>query len=56
MGLAKSFIVDEQGNIESVVLDYDNFKRIESIMLDLGLAKAMEEELVLRGNKYHENS
>ena len=43
MGLAKSFIVDEQGNIESVVLDYGNFKRIESIMLDLGLAKTMEE-------------
>ena len=43
MGIAKSYIVDDQGNIKSVVLDYDYFRRIESMMLDLGLGKAMEE-------------
>ena len=43
MDLVKSFIVDDQGKIESVVLDYREFKKIEEMILDFGLAKAMDE-------------
>ncbi|MCH7497655.1 MAG: antitoxin [Candidatus Marinimicrobia bacterium] len=43
MDLVKSFIVDDQGKIESVVLDYREFKKIEAMILDFGLAKAMDE-------------
>ena len=43
MELVKSYIVDEAGNIESVVLDYKSFKKMEELILDMGLAKAMEE-------------
>ena len=43
MDLVKSYIVDESGDVESVVLDYKVYKKIESLFLDQGLAKAMEE-------------
>ena len=43
MDLVKSFIVDDQGKIESVILDYREFKKIEEMILDFGLAKAMDE-------------
>ena len=43
MDLVKSFIVDDQGKIESVVLDYREFEKIEEMILDLGLAKVMDE-------------
>ena len=41
--LVKSYITDAKGNIESVILDYKTFRKIEEILLDLGLAKAMKE-------------
>ncbi len=37
------YITDQSGNIKSVVLDYKTFKKIEEILIDYGLAKAMEE-------------
>lgn len=43
MELIKDYIVDETGKVKKVVLDYDTFKKLEGLMLDLGLAKAMEE-------------
>lgn len=43
MVVKKRFIVDEGGNIKSVILDYEAFKKIEELLLDFGLAKAMEE-------------
>lgn len=43
MELAKSYIVDQEGDIQSVVLRYQDYKKIETILLDLGLGKAMEE-------------
>lgn len=43
MELVKDYIVDETGKVKSVVLDYDMFQKLEELMLDLGLAKAMEE-------------
>ncbi len=39
------YITDEQGNIKSVVIDYDTYKKIEEVLLDYGLGKAMEETL-----------
>ncbi len=36
---------DETGDIKKVIIDYESFKKIEEIILDLGLAKAMEEVL-----------
>ena len=41
--LKKSYIVDDEGNPTSVIVDYNQFRKIESLLLDLGLAKAMEE-------------
>ena len=43
MEIQKSYIVDESGDIKKVILDYESFKKIEELILDLGLAKAMEE-------------
>lgn len=43
MEIVKDYIVDETGNVKKVVLDYDMFKKLEGLMLDIGLAKAMEE-------------
>lgn len=43
MEIAKSFITDEEGSIKSVVIDFKTFKKIEDILLDQGLAKAMDE-------------
>ncbi len=37
------YITDQSGNIKSVVLDYQTFKKIEEILVDYGLGKAMEE-------------
>ncbi len=37
------YITDQSGNIKSVVLDYQTFKKIEEILIDYGLGKAMEE-------------
>lgn len=37
------YLTDKSGNIKSIVLDYESFKKIEGILLDYGLGKAMEE-------------
>ncbi|MFQ5675282.1 MAG: antitoxin [bacterium] len=39
----KSFIVDQKGKIESVVLDYNTYRKMEELILDYGLARSMEE-------------
>jgi len=38
----RHYIVDESANVTKVVLDYDIFKKIEEVLLDTGLVKAME--------------
>ena len=43
MEINKSFIVDDSGKIQSVVLDYESYQKMEALLLDFGLAKAMEE-------------
>ncbi|MCH7858781.1 MAG: antitoxin [Candidatus Marinimicrobia bacterium] len=43
MQIKKSFIVNDEGEIQSVVLDYKYYQRIEESLLDYGLSKAMEE-------------
>lgn len=43
MEIAKSFIVNNKGEIQSVVLDYKSYQKIEEMLLDYGLSKAMEE-------------
>ncbi len=45
MEIHKSYIVDESGDIKNVIIDYKSFKKIEELLLDMGLAKAMEEAL-----------
>jgi len=43
MEIIDSYITDEKGNIKSVILDYRLYKKLEELILDSGLAKAMEE-------------
>ena len=43
MELAKEYITNKDGTIKSVVVDYAVFLQIEEVLLDDGLAKAMEE-------------
>ena len=43
MNLVDSFITDKDGNIKDVIIAYDTFKKIESLLLDTGLGKAIEE-------------
>ncbi|MBC8042049.1 MAG: antitoxin [Rhizobacter sp.] len=43
MQWVQSYIVDESGEVKSVVVDYATFKKIEALLLDDGLAKAMLE-------------
>ncbi len=43
MNIAKSYITDESGKIKSVILDYQTYQKIEELLLDEGLLKAMEE-------------
>ena len=43
MDLKKSYIVDDEGKPKAVIIDYDQFSKVESVLLDYGLAKAMEE-------------
>lgn len=43
MDLKKSYIVDEKGKPNAVIVDYEDFIKIEKLLLDYGLAKAMEE-------------
>lgn len=37
------FIVDEEGNVKSVVMDIEDYRKIEEFLLDEGLAIAMKE-------------
>jgi hypothetical protein len=39
----KQFVVDEAGAIQSVIIDYATFHKMEEAILDAGLQKAMEE-------------
>jgi hypothetical protein len=43
MKLIKSYVTDKKGNIKDVIISYENYKRIEEILIDAGLGKAMEE-------------
>ena len=43
MGFAKSYITAEDGSIQSVVIDFETYQRIEQILADQALAKAMDE-------------
>lgn len=43
MNLTKSYIVDDEGKPTAVVIDYNSFNKIENLLLDYGLGKAMEE-------------
>lgn len=43
MNIMKSYITDESGNIKSVILDYQVYKKIEELLLDEGLLKAMKD-------------
>lgn len=43
MDIKKSFITDRKGKIKSVIVNYKQYKKIEEILLDYGLIKAMEE-------------
>ena len=43
MEIKKSFIVDDDGEVQSVILDYKSYKKIEALLLDYGLLRAMEE-------------
>ncbi|MEA3359510.1 MAG: antitoxin [Thermodesulfobacteriota bacterium] len=43
MGIKKSYVTDESGMIKNVVIDINTFRKIEDLILDQGLAKAMDE-------------
>ena len=43
MEITKSYITDESGAIKSVVIDFETFKKIEELLLDQALGKAMDE-------------
>jgi hypothetical protein len=43
MQMAKSYITYEKGEIQDVIIKYDDYKKIEKFVLDIGLAKSMEE-------------
>lgn len=43
MDISKSFIVNDEGEVQSVILGYKSYKKIEELLLDYGLMKAMEE-------------
>ena len=43
MEIAKSLVTDESGDVKAVMIDVDTFRRIESVLMDQGLSKAMSE-------------
>jgi hypothetical protein len=45
MELVKSFITDSSGNVTDVIISYEDYKKIEEMILDTGLGKSMEEIL-----------
>lgn len=43
MEIIKSFIVNGKGEVQSVILDYKSYLKMEELLLDYGLRKAMDE-------------
>lgn len=43
MEIAKSYLTDEDGKVKAVMIDVETFRKIESVLLDQNLAKAMDE-------------
>jgi len=43
MEIKKSYITDESGTIKNIVIDLNTFRKIEDLLLNQGLAKAMNE-------------
>jgi hypothetical protein len=43
MDLVKSFITDSSGKVKDVIISYEDYKKIEEIILDTGLGKSMED-------------
>ena len=43
MEIKKSYITDESGTIKNVVINLNTFRKIEGLILDQGLAMAMDE-------------
>lgn len=50
MEIAKSYLTDQDGTVTAVMIDVETFRKIESVLLDQNLARAMaeveEEEVV----------
>jgi hypothetical protein len=38
-----NFVMTQDGEVQSVLLDYQTFRKVEEILLDYGLGKAMDE-------------
>jgi len=43
MEIAKSYVTDESGAVKAVMIDVETYRRIESVLMDQGLGKAMSE-------------
>lgn len=43
MTMTRSYIVNDEGKPTAVVVDYESFIKMETLLLDYGLGKAMEE-------------
>lgn len=43
MELQKKYIIDDEGRPISVIIDFSTFKKIEELITDFGLARAMDE-------------
>jgi hypothetical protein len=43
MEIAKEYLVNESGNIKSVLIDIEQYRKIEPIILDYALGEAMSE-------------
>jgi hypothetical protein len=41
--MTRSYIVNDEGKPTAVVVDYESFIKMETLLLDYGLGKAMEE-------------
>jgi hypothetical protein len=40
--MQKQFIINEQGAIQSVIIDYESFQKFEELFEDINLGKIME--------------
>ena len=43
MEIVKSYLTDEDGTVTAVMIDVETFRKIESVLLDQNLARAMAE-------------